>query len=190
MVLDQHLQTALSNLYYDPSNPASFGGIGRLYHEAKNNKLCATYQQVKEFLQSQKTYTKHKQVRKNFRRNPIWAYGINDTWFADLHSIENFQYQNRRKKFILVVIDAFTNFIYCQPLKNKAGPTVLEGFQQIVKRAGFTPSKLVTDSGTEFINRAFQKFLDENDVQFISARPPLKASMAEQAGKLLKRKIW
>ncbi len=190
MVLREAVRTALSNLYYTPSSSACFTGLNALYRKARAANLHITRQQVKEFLQGQKTYTKHAWVRKNFRRNPIWAYGLNDVWFADLHSIENFQYQNRRKKFILVVIDAFSHFVYGQPLKNKAGPTVLEGFQEIVARANATPSKFVSDSGSEFTNRAFQQFLIKNDIQFIPAKPPLKASMAEQAGKLLKQKIW
>ncbi len=55
---------------------------------------------------------------------------------------------------------------------------------------GGSPSKLVTNAGTEFTNRAFQHFVVENNVQFIPAKPLLEASMAEQAGKLLKQKIW
>ncbi len=185
-------EALLKKLYYDPKSPCSFGGVDSIFREAKRTKNLTnvTRKKVQEFLRAQKTYTKHAWVRKNFCRNPIWAYGLNDVWFADLHSIENLQYQNRRKKFLFIVIDAFSHFIYCQPLKNKAGPTVLKGFKEIVARAAATPSKFVTDSGTEFINRAFQQYLTENDVQFIPTRPPLKASMAEQAGKLLKRKIW
>ncbi len=184
------VNSVLSDLYYSPSSSGSFSSVNALYNAGKAVNLSVTRTQVKQFLQSQRTYTKHRNLRKNFVRNPIWAYGLNDTWFGDLHSIENLQYQNRRKKFLLVVIDAFSHFIYCEPLKNKAGPTVLQGFQKIVANAGVTPSKFVSDSGTEFMNRAFQQYLNENDIQIIAAKPPLKASMAEQAGKLLKRKIW
>ncbi len=40
------------------------------------------------------------------------------------------------------------------------------------------------------MNRNFKQYLMDNSVLSIAARPPLKASMAEPGGKLLKRKIW
>ncbi len=191
MPLSDNVVKRLADIYYDPRNAASFGSIYRLFKEARSEGITVTQAQVKAFLQSQATYTKHRSVKRNFKRNPIHTTGPADTWFADLHSIENLQWQNRRKRFLLVIIDAFSNFIYCQAIKNKSGPVVLDAFKQIVaEAAGETPSKLVTDQGVEFVNHQFQNYLKEHNIHFIPAKPPLKASMAEQAGKLIKQKIW
>ncbi len=186
MVLSSDVVKVLSDIYYNPDHPASFGSIDDVYKSAHG----VTRKQVKEYLQSQDTYSRHAYVKKTFKRNPIWTSGPYDTWFADLHSTENIQGQNRRKRFLLVVIDAFSHYIYCRALKNKTGLVVFEAFKDIIKQAGDVPIKLVTDSGSEFLNRQFQQYLSENNIKFIAARPPLKASQAELAGKLLKKKIW
>ena len=50
-------------------------------------------------------------------------------------------------------------------LKTKQGQELVKAFQMILasKRK---PSKLQIDQGTEFLNRVFQKFLRDNNIEF------------------------
>lgn len=54
-------------------------------------------------------------------------------------------------KFLLIVIDIFSRFVWVQPLRNKTGKEVVEGFKQIVQK-GRKCKKLTTDKGSEFTN--------------------------------------
>ena len=55
----------MDNAYYNPANPAAFGGVERLQRHLKGKK---TKKEVKEWLSGQTAYTLHKPVRKRFAR--------------------------------------------------------------------------------------------------------------------------
>jgi len=59
----------LSSIYYNTKNNASFGGINKLYLEAKKSNPLITLKQVKKWLSGELTYTLHYLIRKTFSRN-------------------------------------------------------------------------------------------------------------------------
>lgn len=65
---------------------------------------------------------------------------------------------NKSIKFLLVVIDIFSRFVWVQSLKNKNGKEVVKGFQQILHK-GRKCKKLRTDKGSEFTNRLLQQYI-------------------------------
>ncbi|MCP4581469.1 MAG: transposase family protein, partial [candidate division Zixibacteria bacterium] len=141
-------------------------------------------------MQKQRSYTRHGIIRTRFPRNPIWSYCLNDCWFADLHDLSRLSRQNRRKKFLLIVVDALSRFLYCEPLKNKTANVVLEALKKIVKRAGASPGRITVDAGSEFVNNKMKLYMQLEGIRLQIARAPLKASLAELMGKLLKNKIY
>ena len=61
-----------------------------------------------------------KPPRKNYETNKFVYKGIDDTWSSDLavmtdHNVKN----NKRHKYILVIIDIFSKFLWTVPLKTK-----------------------------------------------------------------------
>ncbi len=181
----------LDDIYTNPSSPACFEGIESVYREAKRRGvLNVTRKRVWEYLQKQRSYTRHGLIRTRFPRNPIWSYCLNDCWFADLHDLSRISWQNRRKKFLLIVVDALSRFLYCEPLKNKTADVVLDGFKNIVRRAGASPGRITVDAGSEFVNNKMKQYLQLEGIRLQIARAPLKASLAELMGKLLKNKIY
>ncbi len=182
------LTERLDAIYLSPSNPGSFGGIDALYKYAKGEGI--TRAKVKKYLQSKRTYTKHAAIVRRHQRNPIWSYCIGYEFMADLHDLSALQYQNNRKRFLFVVVDCLSRFTYCVALANKKSDTVLTGFKSILAEAGFSPQNFASDAGSEFINANFQQFLKENNIHQIILRAPLKASLAELHGKLLKQRIY
>ncbi len=180
----------LNEIYLFPSSPASFEGIDAVYREAKRQGINVTRKQVKQYLQTQRAYTRHGQIRTRFPRLPIWSYSKNDCWFMDLHDVSKLSWQNRRKKFLLIVVDALSRFLYCEPLKNKTADVVLEAMKTVIEKAGTAPARITVDAGSEFVNNKMRQFLERQGVQVQIARAPLKASLAELMGKLLKNKIF
>ena len=115
-----------------------------------------TKKEVREWLQSQNTYTLHKPTRQRFPRRQVVVYGIDHQWQADLVDLGKLASYNKRFKYLLTCIDVLSRYAWVVPLKDKTGKTLKEAFQVIYK-SGRRPIRLQTNKGTEFTNRVFQK---------------------------------
>jgi len=62
---------------------------------------------------------------------------------------------------MLTVIDLFSKFAYTIPIKSKNADVIIEAFKKLFKTR--KPAQLWTDQGSEFINRNFNKFLEQNN---------------------------
>ena len=58
----------LRQLYYNPSNPASFGSAQKLFNAGRKLLPNLEYKQVSDWLSGENTYTLHKNARRNFSR--------------------------------------------------------------------------------------------------------------------------
>ena len=179
----------LSDYYFDTKSPVAFTSPLALYREAKKRYPFLTFGQVKTWLQSKDTYILHKPVRYNFPRNRVIVTGIDDQWQADLVDVSSLARFSKGYKFLLTCIDVFSKFAWVVPLKNKAGESLVNGFQSILD-LGRSPEKLQTDKGTEFLNRNFQSLLKENSVHFFTTNSEVKASVVERFNRTLKTRMW
>ena len=140
----------LKNIYYDPEHPASFAGPQKLYKAVKaDGKYEIGLQRIRKFLHNQEAYSLHKPVRRRFQRNHVVSAGKNDLWMADLIDMVKFADVNEGYKYILLVIDTFSKYVWVQPLKRKTGDDVAKAFKIIFNTSGTTPSKLITDKGID-----------------------------------------
>ena len=169
----------LSQLYYNPESPASFGGVDSIYHSVKNDaKYQISRNKIRQWLTKQYTYTLHKPVRYRFKRNRVIVAGIDDEWEADLVIMDSLSKHNNGYKYILTVIDVLS--------KKRL---VVEAFSGIIKK-GCTPGMFHTDKGTEFTNKKFQKLLKEHNIRFFTTHNETKASIVERFNRTLKGKMW
>ena len=115
----------LSQIYYDPESPASFGGVDSIYRAVKNegkyeisrNKIRQWLQKqdtykIRQWLQKQDTYTLHKPVRYRFRRNRVIVGAMDDEWEADLVIMDSLSQQNNGYKYVLTVIDVLSKYAW------------------------------------------------------------------------------
>ena len=170
----------LSDIYYQVSNPGSFGGVKRLRDVSK----CSTAV-VKDFLQAQPAYTRHKQKFSKFRRRKIVVPGMNYLWQADLIFMIKYKRFNKNFAYILSVVDTFSRKGFAIPLKNKTSSEIIRGFQEIFKIHRRTPRYLESDQGKEFFNRPFQKFLLEHSITLYHNFSDYKACMIERFNRTL-----
>ena len=90
----------LSQLYYNPESPASFGGVDSIYHAVKNDaKYQISRNKIRQWLAKQDTYTLHKPVRYRFTRNRVIVAGIDDEWEADLVIMDSLSKHNNGYKY-------------------------------------------------------------------------------------------
>ena len=75
---------------------------------------------------------------------------------------------NKGYRYIFVVIDNFSKFLRCIPLKNKYSQTIKNEFSNILTTSKRKPLKIESDRGTEFYNSIFQTFLKSRNIHHFS----------------------
>jgi len=173
--------------WFNKHQPGSYDAF---YGFWKNKKL-RDIERVKENLRQIKTYTIHAPIRKKFRRRSAMITVIDHTWTSDLidyQSLSNIP-GNRKFKFVLVVVDCFSKFLWTEPLKNKTATAVRDGFKAIFRRTKRRPLKLWTDKGKEYYGRVLLQFLDQNNIEIYSTQSITKANIAERKVGQIKTKL-
>ena len=132
----------------------------------------------------------HKPVKRKFQRRKVIANGIDDIWSADLVDMQWSSRENKGVKYLLNVIDVFSKFAWSVPIKDKTGRSITDAFQLIVKTSRRKPNKLWVDQGTEFYNRVFKSWLEENDIEMYSVFNEGKAVVIERFNRTLKEWMW
>ena len=62
---------------------------------------------------------------------------------------------NKGFRFLLCVIDIFSEYAWVVPLKDKKGISIANAFQKILKESDRKPNKIWVDKGSEFYNNSF-----------------------------------
>lgn len=132
----------------------------------------------------------HKAARRNFIRRPVTLKGINDLWQADLIDIQSVAKVNKGYKYILVIIDCFSKFVWTAPVKTKTKSEITNAFQQLLNKSGLSPTNLQTDLGKEFYNNEFSKLMTLYKINHYSSYSTKKASIVERVIKTLKGKLY
>lgn len=174
-------------VYFNPKHKGSFGGKDRfLDNFAKGNRAKAL-----DWLRSTDTYTLHRPVRRNFPRRNVIVGGIDNTWCSDLCDVQNISSFNDHYKYILVVIDVFSKYAMCEPVKNKTSQSIKHAFDIILSRSGRKPLFLWTDKGKEFTNAHFQEYLKGKGIShYTTENDDIKASVAERFIRTLKERLY
>jgi hypothetical protein len=178
----------LKKIYYDPSHPASFSTVEKLY-EAVKRKIKK--KKILTWLQEQRAYTLHKPKRKRFLRNFYDIDNIDDLWESDLIDFQSLSQYNNGVKFILVVIDVFSKFAWTVPLKNKTSGEIVKAFDKIFKFTTRRPIRIQTDKGREYNNKKFIAYLKKFNVKYNTTRnEETKACIAERFIRTIKTLIY
>lgn len=186
----------LSDIYYEPSHPASLSGVYKLRQAANReyqNYAIAkplTTTQVSHWLNAQPVYTRHRRAIRKFRRNPIVAFHVDANWQIDLADVRSTSRSNNGVKYILVVIDVLSRHAWTRGLRSKEAHAVRDAFRDIIEKGKRSPMLVTADSGREFTSQHFKKYINEDVGAHLWFTPPgKKASIAERFIQTLKSKI-
>uniref|UniRef100_A0A3B1JVY7 Integrase catalytic domain-containing protein n=1 Tax=Astyanax mexicanus TaxID=7994 RepID=A0A3B1JVY7_ASTMX len=180
----------LKKIYYDPSNPGSYGGVESLQRaifEKKGSR--ANIKDVKNWLSAQDAYTLHKPVLGKFKTNRVFVKNMDEQWQADLVDMSNLSKDNKDMKFMLTCIDILSKYAWVRVLRNKTGVEVTDAFNSILKE-GRVPKKLQTDQGKEFFNKNFQGLMKKHNIVHFATGTGQKASVCERFNRTLRNKMW
>ena len=133
----------------------------------------------------------HKPRKINFIRIKVISNHIDHIWGIDLITMIKYSKQNKNYKYILTVIDFFSKYSWCYPLKSKKSKEIIKSFQDIFKKSKRKPTFIQSDEGSEFTNNQTQTFFKNNDIKWYHTfNRDIKCSICEQYNRTILDKIY
>ena len=155
----------LKKLYYDKKFPGSYSGLGKFYQEVKKRYPKVKRETVRNFLQAESSYALHKPIVKPKVYRKTLAFHKNDLWQIDLLDLQKFSAENGGYKYLCVIIDCFSRFVWVKPLLNKTGLSLRKALSLLTMNE--RPSLIQADQGTEFFNKDIKTMLEAFGLNFI-----------------------
>ena len=125
--------------------------------------------------------------RKNFPINKIVYNYIDEIWSTDLADFSDYKTSNNKGfRYIFIIADNFSKYLWAIPLKNKYSQTITNEFSNILTTSKRKPLKIESDRGTEFYNSIFQNFLKSKNIQHYSRFTDKGPSIAERVIRTLR----
>ena len=136
-----------------------------------------------------------KPPNKNYTTYKTDVYHIDDIWSLGILDLNDYGPKNNRgHRYVLVIIDSFSNFGWTVILKNKNAQTIKDSFEIILLDSKRKPNLIKSDRGREFYNNIFQDFLSKNNINTYSRNSSYGAVFAERFNRtirdLLKRPVF
>jgi len=147
---------------------------------------------ITEFLKQNETHSLHRRItkRKYPTRKIITNYPF-QIFMADLieYTQPGYRHANGGFKYILLVIDCFSKFVWTEPLKNKDKQSTADALDNILSSMDNHPNTIITDEGLEFYNRQTNDIFKKYGILHYSIKSSKKASMAERAIQTIKNRL-
>ena len=106
---------------------------------------------------------------RNYPTNKIVYNDIDEIWSIDLADFSDYKTPNNKGfRFIFVIIDNFSKYLWAIPLKNKYSQTITEEFSNILSTSKRQPLKIESDRGKEWYISVFQNFLKVKNIHLYS----------------------
>ena len=119
--------------------------------------------------------------RKNYPTNKIIYDHIDEIWSIDLADFSDYKTSNNKGfRYIFIIIDNFSKYLWTIPLKNKYSQTITNEFSNILTKSKRKPNKIESDRGSEFYNSIFQNFLKSKNIQHYSRYTDKGPAIAER----------
>ena len=117
----------------------------------------------------------------NYATNKIVYNHIDEIWSADLADFSDYKTSNNKGyRYIFIVIDNFSKYLWAIPLKNKYSQIITNEFSNILTISKRKPLKIESYRGTEFYNSIFQNFLSSKNIHHYSRYTDKGPSIAER----------
>lgn len=181
----------LSSIYFDSRHPASYAGPEKVYKAVvKDGRFKIGRDKIKRWVQNQEAYSLTRMARRKFRRSRVIVNGIDSQWDIDLMDMVSLAKQNDNYKYVLVAIDVFSRFAFCQPVRSKSGNDVKEALQHILEGPR-RPNMIRSDRGMEFRSKIVNTYLKDKDIyHFYALNTEVKSGYAERCIKTIKLKLF
>ena len=120
-------------------------------------------------------------LKKKYETNKIIYNHTDKIWSIDLADMKDYKISNNKGyRYIFIVIDNFSKYLWAIPLKNKYSQTITNEFSNILIKSKRKPVKIESDRGSEFYNSIFQNFLKSKKIHHYSRYTDKGPSIAER----------
>lgn len=132
----------------------------------------------------------HRGARRNFVRRHTVIKGLDDLWQADLVDLQKYSSINKGFKYVLIVIDVLSKYVWARPLKSKSKKFVSSAMCSILTESTRKPKNLQTDLGKEFYNDSFKHLMETYNINHYSTCSVKKASIVERVIRTIKSRLY
>lgn len=143
-------ENVLAEIYSDPSSPGSFGGVERLYREAKTKDPTMTRDRVKKYLASVDAYTLLRDRKTRFPTRKARADGPGQCFHGDLMDVSSTAATNDGTRFISIAIDVYSRYLFASPQKDKSSESTASSLHRIFRQVGAC-GVFFCDGGKEYL---------------------------------------
>jgi transposase InsO family protein len=113
---------------------------------------------------------------------------MNYQFDSDTADLSRYSSYNNGYKYILVVIDVFSKFVWTEPLKTKTSGEMIKALKTIFERAP-RPLKFRTDRGTEYCSKSVKSYFKTLGLEHFVTQNLGKSNYAERVIKTLRSRI-
>lgn len=132
----------------------------------------------------------HKPARRNFLRRKTIVKNYEDLWQCDLADMQKYSKENDNNRYIVVVINCYSKYVWTVPVTDKTGASITEAMKHVLDKSANAPKNFQTDLGTEFYNKKFAALMKQYNINHYSTYTTKKAAMAERVIRTLKTSIY
>ena len=169
----------IRQIYYDVDT--GFGSIAETTKNAKQILNTITYNDVKDFLDRQKSY----QIKGVKGFNSYVAHDPLQEIQVDIADFTASSALNNGFRYLFVAIDIFTKFCHAVPIKDKHPPESVRAMKEILKVIG-VPKILYHDNEGSWNSGDFVQLLNQHKIkQIITSTPPPFAERMIQTLKMM-----
>jgi len=178
----------IKSIYFNTSHAAAYSNFNKL---RKHLPVSVSSNSIRTFLREEPSYTLHRPARKKYKRDFVFATNIQDCWHIDLMEMQCYKSKNDGVRYLLVVIDVLSKFLWIRTLRDKTATSVKEALKNIIDSSGQCCETIYSDKGLEFNNKIIREYLKSKDIKLInSENSDIKACVAERVIRTIKEKIW
>ena len=176
----------LSN--YVGTQPYSFSSAPRVQQYYPSLSIRDLHQKLSSSLE---VYSKFRKKRKSVT-NPIFVHHRRHLFQADCiyFTDPKFRRFNKGYKYLLVIIDCFTKFVWVQPLKSLKCSEAIEAFKNVFNKISVPPKLLQTDQGAEFKCEAMKTFLKSKNIFHYYSFGDRKSAFVERVNRSLQNLLY
>ena len=187
----KNLTHKVAAAYFDPAHPGSFGGKKRLLRSLGVSSNSAEKKEIENWLKNTDTYTLYQPTRSRFSRRKTIVSGKDSCWQLDLTILnDTIAKANGGMKYVLFCIDVFSRYAWAKLLPSKTGKVISDAMEKIVLSSDKVPLSIQTDKGKEFLNSAFQSFLNKYKINhYTSENNDIKAALVERLQRTIKERL-
>jgi transposase-like protein len=186
---DTERRAVFAKYWHDPGMCAHRGRT-TTHRRFLESFLGITRAQVEMYIKETEVYqvsSKHKVIPKVVK--PIATTKPMQHWQIDLVDMSPWLSKNKPFRYILVIVDLFSKFLWARPLKDKTPQSVQVALDDVFHADGF-PEIVQSDGGSEFVSNA--DYLRKMGIIFRHGRAykPSSQGQVERTNRTLKQSMY